>query len=112
MRGGADPGVTSYWSFVTEGARLATTEVARETERCTVVIDKPGGRALGLLIALGLALVGVPALFLGALSALAYALAGGRAGHMLSARRVKLLSKISGGFLVGGGVWLALSRAR
>ncbi|MGN6303230.1 MAG: LysE family translocator, partial [Mesorhizobium sp.] len=42
----------------------------------------------------------------------AYALAAGRAGHMLSARRIKLLSKISGGFLVGGGVWLALSRAR
>ncbi|MBM7517092.1 NHL repeat-containing protein [Nocardioides nitrophenolicus] len=46
---------------MTEGARLATTEVARETERCTLVIDKPGARALGLLIALGLALVGLPA---------------------------------------------------
>ncbi|MGN6146586.1 MAG: LysE family translocator [Mesorhizobium sp.] len=65
----------------------------------------PAGNA-----ALQLALMGVTALILGALSDAAYALAAGRAGHMLSARRVKLLSKISGGFLVGGGVWLALSR--
>jgi threonine/homoserine/homoserine lactone efflux protein len=40
----------------------------------------------------------------------AYALAAGRAGRMLSARRVRLMSKISGGFLIGGGLWLALSR--
>lgn len=67
----------------------------------------PAGNA-----ALQLALMGVTALIFGALSDAAYALAAGRAGNMLSARRVKLLSKISGGFLVGGGVWLALSRAR
>jgi threonine/homoserine/homoserine lactone efflux protein len=39
-----------------------------------------------------------------------YALASGRAGRALSARRVRLLSRASGGFLIGGGVWLALSR--
>lgn len=41
-----------------------------------------------------------------------YAIATGRAGQFLSRSRVRLLSKISGGFLIGGGVWLALTRAR
>jgi len=59
-----------------------------------------------------LALMGATALLFGSLSDAAYALAAGRAGHMLSTRRVKLLSRIGGGFLVGGGVWLALSRVR
>ena len=36
----------------------------------------------------------------------------GRAGRLLSARRVKLLSRISGSFLIGGGLWLAFSRAK
>lgn len=40
----------------------------------------------------------------------ACALAAGRAGRALSARRVRLLSRVSGGFLIGGGVWLAFSR--
>jgi hypothetical protein len=32
---------------------------------------------------------------------------------MLSVRRVRLLSRISsGGFLIGGGVWLAFSRVK
>ena len=59
-----------------------------------------------------LALMGATALLFGSLSDAAYALAAGRAGHMLSTHRVKLLSRIGGGFLVGGGVWLALSRVR
>lgn len=42
----------------------------------------------------------------------AYALLAGRAGKLLSARRVRLVSRISGGFMIGGGVWLALTRAR
>lgn len=67
----------------------------------------PAGNA-----AMQLALMGATALVFGSLSDAAYALAAGRAGHMLSARRVKLLSRIGGGFLVGGGVWLALSRVR
>jgi threonine/homoserine/homoserine lactone efflux protein len=29
---------------------------------------------------------------------------------MLSARRVRWMTRASGGFLIGGGVWLALSR--
>lgn len=41
-----------------------------------------------------------------------YALLAGRARMFFSARRTRLLSRISGGFMVGGGVWLALTRAR
>lgn len=41
-----------------------------------------------------------------------YALLAGRAGKLLSARRVRLVSRISGGFMIGGGIWLALTRAR
>lgn len=40
----------------------------------------------------------------------AIALTAGRAGHVLSARRVQLMSRVSGTVLIGGGVWLALSR--
>jgi len=29
-----------------------------------------------------------------------------------SARRTRSLSRLSGGFMVGGGIWLALTRAR
>jgi homoserine/homoserine lactone efflux protein len=42
----------------------------------------------------------------------AYAILCGRAGSFLSRRRVRLVSRISGGFLIGGGIWLALTRAR
>jgi len=41
-----------------------------------------------------------------------YAIAAGRARKFFSARRTRLLSRISGGFMIGGGVWLALTRAR
>jgi threonine/homoserine/homoserine lactone efflux protein len=41
-----------------------------------------------------------------------YAIAAGRARQFFSARRTRLLSRISGGFMIGGGVWLALTRAR
>jgi threonine/homoserine/homoserine lactone efflux protein len=37
-----------------------------------------------------------------------YALLGGRARGLLSAARVKLLSRVSGAILMAGGVWLAL----
>jgi homoserine/homoserine lactone efflux protein len=42
----------------------------------------------------------------------AYAFLIGRAGAFLSRRRVRLVSRVSGGFLIGGGIWLALTRAR
>ncbi|HEY0329218.1 MAG TPA: LysE family translocator [Rhodopseudomonas sp.] len=41
-----------------------------------------------------------------------YAVLAGRARRFFSARRTRLMSRISGGFMIGGGLWLALSRAR
>jgi threonine/homoserine/homoserine lactone efflux protein len=41
-----------------------------------------------------------------------YALLAGRARSFFSARRTRLMSRISGGFMIGGGIWLALTRAR
>jgi homoserine/homoserine lactone efflux protein len=54
--------------------------------------------------------MGITAMVISAISDSTYALASGRAGRALSARRVRLLSRVSGGFLIGGGVWLAVSR--
>ncbi|HEV2897069.1 MAG TPA: LysE family translocator [Pseudaminobacter sp.] len=56
--------------------------------------------------------MGVTALVFAAFSDSAYAIVAGRAGKALSARRVKLASRLSGGFLIGGGLWLAFSRAK
>jgi threonine/homoserine/homoserine lactone efflux protein len=41
-----------------------------------------------------------------------YALLAGRARKFFSARRTRLVSRVSGGFMIGGGIWLALTRAR
>ena len=41
-----------------------------------------------------------------------YALLAGRARQFFSARRTRLLSRVSGGLMIGGGIWLALTRAR
>ena len=41
-----------------------------------------------------------------------YALLAGRARQFFSARRTRLVSRVSGGFMIGGGVWLALIRSR
>ena len=41
-----------------------------------------------------------------------YAILTGRARALLTPERVKLVSRLSGGFLIGGGLWLALARAR
>jgi len=41
-----------------------------------------------------------------------YALLAGRARKFFSARRTRLVSRISGGCMIGGGIWLALVRAR
>jgi homoserine/homoserine lactone efflux protein len=59
-----------------------------------------------------IAIMGLTALLFAAVSDSAYAIAAGRARRALSARRVRLLSRISGGFLIGGGLWLAFSKAR
>src|ERR1044072_2813657 len=52
-------------------------------------------------------LMGLTAMAVAAMSDSVYALAAGRAGRALSAQRVRLLSRVSGGFLIGGGLWLA-----
>ena len=57
-----------------------------------------------------IALLGVTAMVVALVSDGAYAILCGRAGHMLSRSRVRLVSRISGGFLIGGGIWLALTR--
>jgi homoserine/homoserine lactone efflux protein len=59
-----------------------------------------------------IAIMGVTAMIFAALSDSSYAVLAGKAGHMLSARRARLLSRVSGCFLLGGGFWLALSRAK
>jgi threonine/homoserine/homoserine lactone efflux protein len=58
------------------------------------------------------ALLGATFMVIAALSDGIYALLAGGAGRLLSARRVRLVSRLSGGVMIGGGLWLALSRAR
>ncbi|MET0598255.1 MAG: LysE family translocator [Mesorhizobium sp.] len=69
-------------------------------------IDPRGDYATQIVI------MGLTAMAFAAMSDSAYAVVAGRAGRALSARRVKLLSRLSGGFLIGGGLWLAFARAR
>jgi threonine/homoserine/homoserine lactone efflux protein len=57
-------------------------------------------------------LLGVTAMAVAAVSDGAYAVLTGRAGAFLSKKRIRLLSRLSGGFLIGGGIWLALTRGR
>jgi threonine/homoserine/homoserine lactone efflux protein len=58
------------------------------------------------------ALLGVTFMITGAITDSVYALLAGRARQFFSARRTRLLSRMSGGFMIGGGLWLALTRAR
>jgi threonine/homoserine/homoserine lactone efflux protein len=58
------------------------------------------------------ALLGVTFMITGAITDSIYAVLAGRARTFFSARRTKLLSRVSGGFMIGGGIWLALTRAR
>ena len=55
-----------------------------------------------------IALLGVTAMVVAVFSDGAYAVLTGRAGKWLSKKRVRLVSRVSGGFLIGGGIWLAL----
>ncbi|MGJ5049689.1 LysE family translocator [Bradyrhizobium oligotrophicum] len=57
-------------------------------------------------------LLGVTFMVIAGLTDAIYALLAGRARTLFSARRTRLVSRISGGFMIGGGVWLALTRAR
>lgn len=67
-------------------------------------IDPARDHGLQILI------MGLTAMLFAAVSDSSYALAAGRAGRALSAKRVRLMSRVSGAFLVGGGMWLAFSR--
>jgi threonine/homoserine/homoserine lactone efflux protein len=58
------------------------------------------------------ALLGVTFMVIAGLTDAIYALLAGRARLFFSARRTRLVSRVSGGFMIGGGIWLALMRAR
>ncbi|MCV9939982.1 LysE family translocator [Boseaceae bacterium BT-24-1] len=57
-----------------------------------------------------IAIMGATTMLFAAVSDGAYAILSGRAGRFLSQSRVRLMSKVSGGFLIGGGLWLASTR--
>jgi threonine/homoserine/homoserine lactone efflux protein len=56
------------------------------------------------------AILGVTFMIVASIFDSIYAILAGRAGSMLARNRVRLLERISGSFLIGGGVWLALTR--
>ncbi|WP_027578727.1 LysE family translocator [Bradyrhizobium sp. Ai1a-2] len=58
------------------------------------------------------ALLGVTFMVTAAMSDMVYALLAGRARKFFSKQRTRLVSRVSGGFMIGGGIWLALTRAR
>jgi threonine/homoserine/homoserine lactone efflux protein len=58
------------------------------------------------------ALLGITFMVIAGLTDVVYALLAGRARLFFSAQRTRLLSRISGGVMIGGGVWLAFTRAR
>jgi len=57
-------------------------------------------------------LLGATAIATAAVTDGGYAILTGRARSLLTSARVKMISKVSGVFLIGGGVWLALTRTR
>jgi homoserine/homoserine lactone efflux protein len=59
-----------------------------------------------------IALMGATAMVLAALSDSAYAFLAGGLGRVLSKNRLKLLGRMSGACLIGGGLWLATQRSR
>jgi threonine/homoserine/homoserine lactone efflux protein len=56
--------------------------------------------------------LGITFMVIAAATDATYALLAGRARKIFSAKRTRLLSRVSGGFMIGGGIWLALTRAR
>ena len=57
-------------------------------------------------------IMGVTALLVAAFSDALYAVLIGGAGRHISQRQLRWMSRVSGGFLIGGGLWLALTRSR
>jgi homoserine/homoserine lactone efflux protein len=66
----------------------------------------PKGNYVGQIV-----LLGVTAMVVALVSDGAYAVLTGRAGSYLR-KHLRLVARLSGVFLIGGGVWLALTRAR
>ncbi|WP_291866582.1 LysE family translocator [Bradyrhizobium sp.] len=58
------------------------------------------------------ALLGITFMVVAAITDAIYALLAGRARLFFSPQRTRLVSRISGGFMIGGGIWLALTRAK
>lgn len=58
------------------------------------------------------ALLGVTFMVTAALTDAVYALLAGRARKFFSKERTRMVSRISGVFMIGGGIWLALTRAK
>lgn len=67
----------------------------------------PSGNYVGQVVLLGLT-----AMASAAISDGGYAILAGRAGKLLSRRRVQTVSRIGGLCLIGGGAWLAFARVR
>ena len=65
----------------------------------------PNGAYVGQIV-----LLGVTAMAVALITDGAYAVLTGRAGTLLSRSRVRLVSRASGAFLIGGGLWLAFTR--
>src|SRR3954453_22327860 len=68
-------------------------------------------RAVGQYIA-QLIILGLTAMASAALTDGVYAVLGGRTGRFTSEQRVTWAQRVSGLFLIGGGAWLAFTRAR
>lgn len=57
-------------------------------------------------------IMGATAMAVAALSDGAYALLASRTARLLTAKRARMMSRLSGSVLIGGGLWLALSRSK
>lgn len=65
----------------------------------------PAAAAAPQVVLLGATFMAAATIFDGA-----YAIAAGRAGTLLSRSRLRVVERLSGTFLIGGGLWLALTR--
>lgn len=65
----------------------------------------PAAAAAPQVLLLGLTFIAVATVFDSA-----YAIAAGRVGGLLSRRNLRVLERVSGSCLIGGGLWLALER--
>ncbi len=59
-----------------------------------------------------IALLGTTAMAFAAIADGSYALLSGRAGALMTERRIRMVTRASGAMLIGGGVWLAVARSK